>query len=43
MLCLLINECNIYNYADDNTILYFDDDLEQVKVKLEYVTSKVLV
>ena len=42
LLCLLINECNIYNYADDNTILYFDDNLEQVKVKLEYVTSKML-
>ena len=39
---MLINECNIYNYADDNTILYFDDNLEQVKVKLEYVTSKML-
>ena len=39
---MLSHECDFYNYADDNTILYFDDDFENVKIKLEYVIDKML-
>ena len=28
LLRMLMHECNIYNYTDDNTILYFEDNLE---------------
>ena len=42
LLDMVIQECNVFNYADDNTILYFDNDLESVKIKLEYVIAQML-
>lgn len=39
---MVTQECNVVNYADDNTILYFDDNFDNVKVKLEYVIAQML-
>ena len=42
LLDMLTDECSLYNYADDNTIAYFANSNEEVKLKLEYVINKML-
>ena len=42
LLLLIGNLCEIYNYADDNSVCCFGDTVLDVKIKLQYVATEML-
>ena len=36
------NECDVFNYADDNTICCYGKNNDEVKTKLHHIISKLL-